>query len=241
MTTDEKKNIAIAVLAGALGMALIVLGYWRFSGGPDRGSAPSPSTTSTASTPSSASASSPAPTPPPQPAPAPALAAAPAPTAAAAAPDEEYDWVQSKKQEFVLDSGAGRVYGPIMTTHAVRYDLKASQAVNTGVMGWQGFKPPSDVATMFQQFDTMGSTVTRCYQAKALQIEQTCPFLTKPETAGTAFILVRDTRRPGGPGVMEAAGAYLGAKDPLKKATAENRVKLTVYDWKCVRYCKDQQ
>jgi hypothetical protein len=158
-------------------------------------------------------------------------------------PAPEYDWVEDRKESFVLDAGARAIYGPAqgsdagnpLKAHFLRYDIRSTAPVDTGAMDATWFKNASDSDNNFRYF--FGSAVTLCYTAKTLQSEHACR-LTGATPAG--YILVRDSRSASGLSAVTAlAGAAVGVKEPLRNAVRENRVTLTFYQWRCVRFCPD--
>jgi hypothetical protein len=147
-----------------------------------------------------------------------------------------FDWTEVKEEKFVLDAGSGNAYGLVpFSDSSLRYDIKSTQPVNTGVFP----EPVSGEAAVqdeWQEFDQNGTRL--CYAAKTLQTQMTCtlPSEIPPAMIKGARIFIRDTRTP--MNALHIAGAYIGIKDPLKNATAQNRVTLTLYAWQCVRNCR---
>jgi hypothetical protein len=223
MTTEEKKNVAIAFLAGALGVAIIGWIHLYSNGGPAPADVSQQSPGSPSPAVGSAASSSLSGDTPPQ-----------DPTLSSIArnePSPVFDWVNFKKESFVLDAGAIKSYGPLPPSNtspsSVRFDVRSTSPVNIGLVDMDSAEQAQVVAVAEGTAD--------CFQGKVLSSELTCPALAVEHIR----LMVYDTRQP--VNAIQIAGAYLGAKEPLKRATAENRVTLTFYAWQCVQHCGTRQ
>jgi hypothetical protein len=103
-------------------------------------------------------------------------------TTPAAAP-QEFGWVASRHEEFVLQPGAGSVWGPMAVWHdgVIRYDLHSTVPVNTAVLDGAIYDSDHQVAWLMFQTAAMGTTIQgappnpiRCFSPSVIATQQSC-------------------------------------------------------------------